>query len=92
MTGSYLFMEVIFIFIEVRQRFIGWRKVVEWKAFFEILSDVIWFFCFLLFANLFLLFTKYICCLEKLYNEDRASILEALRDLLFKSKHHDASL
>lgn len=57
MTGSYLFMEVIFIFIEVRQRFIGWRKVVEWKAFFEILSDVIWFFCFLLFANLF--FTVY---------------------------------
>ena len=59
---------------------------------FEILSDAIWFFCFLLFANLFLLFTKYICCLEKLYNEDRASILEALRDLLFKSKHRDASL
>ena len=63
-------MEVIFIFIEVRQRFIGWRKVVEWKAFFEILSDVIWFFCFLLFANLF-----FYCLL---------SIFAALRSCIMK--------
>ena len=28
--------------------------MVEGKAFFEILSDVIWFFCFLLFSLLFL--------------------------------------
>ena len=62
---------------------------------FEILSDYLMLFgssVFFYLLTFFLLFTKYICCLEKLYNEDRASILEALRDLLFKSKHRDASL
>ena len=74
MTGYYLFMEVIFIFIEVRQRLISWRKVVEWKAFFEILSDVIWFFCFLLFANLSYCLLSKIWCLEKLYNKVKVEL------------------